>query len=205
MRLVNRFVTLLLAAVLLLGGALLVVEVIAVALRQPPVLIDRIGWYRALTATRLRDPQPRTAAIVLALLGLLILVGQLWRWAPDRLPTRLAVGWHLHRRSVELRLATVVARVPGVVGATRVRVRRAGPAWLVSVRTAADDAARSAIVAALRRELDRLGAAPVERLALRLRRPRAGRRSRPTGVRAPERRPTDAAPGASGVPGRAGG
>ncbi|GAB3977871.1 DUF6286 domain-containing protein [Plantactinospora veratri] len=157
MRLVNRLATLLLGCALLGGGLLLIVEVFAVALDRGSVAIDRTGWYRTLTGTRLADPWVRTGIIAAGVVGLLILWGQLVRWKPDRLPARFADGWHLQRRSVERQLATVANSVPGVESASA-RVRREGFGWRTRIRAAGDASVRLAVEFTVRRELEHLGA-----------------------------------------------
>ena len=167
MRLVNRVASLLLALVLLAGGLLVVAEVIVIALDRPSLVVDRAGWYGTLTTTRLGQPEIRAAAVGVAVLGLLILIGQLRRWTPDRLPTGLADGWHLQRRSVERRLATAADTVPGVTTATA-RLRRRGTVWRAQIRAIGDASARPAVETAVRRELDRLAAPATEHVGVDL-------------------------------------
>lgn len=170
MRLVNRLATLLLALLLLGGGLLLIAEIFAVALNRPPVVVDRDGWYRTLTRVRLVDDWVRTIVVGLGVLGLLILFGQLVRWKPDRLPTRLAPGWHLQRRSVERQLATAAGAVPGVASA-RARVRREGIGWWIRLRVVGEISARPAVESSIRGELERLGASPHDHIGVEMVRP----------------------------------
>lgn len=176
MRLVNRLATLLLAFVLLSGGLLLIAEVFAVALDRPALAVDRRGWYRTLTTIQLDDPWVRTGIVAAGVLGLLILFGQLVRWKPDRLPTRLADGWHLQRRSVERQLAAAANAVPGVAAASA-RVRRDGIGWRTRIRAAGDTAVGPEVETAIRHELERLGAAPDDRLRVEMIRPSTTPRS----------------------------
>jgi hypothetical protein len=161
MRVMNRLASLALALVLLAGGLLIAAEAVLVALRRPALLIDRPGWYRALTTTHLGDPVVRTVAIVVLLLGLSILLAQLRRWNPDRLAARFGGGWHLQVRSLERRLSVAANEVPGVTGA-RARIRRHGAAWRPRIRAGGDPSARPAVETAVRLALDRLGAPPTE-------------------------------------------
>jgi hypothetical protein len=161
MRVVNRLASLLLAFVLLGGGLLIAAETVAVVLDLPPLLIDRNGWYRGLSGTSLGDPIPRAIAIFVTALGLLILVAQLRRWAPDRLAIQRGDGWHLQRRSVEQRLASTADEVPGVRSATA-RIRRRGGTWRPRVRAVGDPAVRPAVERAVRDELQRLAAPQTE-------------------------------------------
>jgi hypothetical protein len=158
-RLINRLAAILLALTLLGGGALVIIEVFAVALHRPGLVVDHESWYRALTTTRLRDPWVRTGIVTAGVLGLLILVGQTVRWKPERLPTRLADGWHLQRRSVERHLAGTADSVPGVAFAS-VMVRREGGGWRTRVRAVGEASLGTAVENAVRRELARLGADP---------------------------------------------
>ncbi|MGX7672875.1 DUF6286 domain-containing protein [Plantactinospora sp. DSM 117369] len=167
MRLVNRLAALLLGCALLGGGLLLIVEVFAVALHRESVVVDRAAWYRTLTGTRLEDPWVRTGIVAAGVLGLLILWGQLIRWKPDRLPTRLADGWHLQRRSVERQLATAANAVPGVESASA-RVRREGLGWRTRIRAVGDASVSMAVEFTVRRELERLGASPHDHVGVQM-------------------------------------
>ncbi|MEE6263257.1 Asp23/Gls24 family envelope stress response protein [Plantactinospora sonchi] len=177
MRLVNRVAALLLTLGLLVGGLLLVAEVVAVALNRPGLVADHTGWHRTLTTTRLRDPWVRTGIIAAGVLGLLILFGQLVRWKPDRLPTRLADGWHLQRRSVEQHLAGAADGVAGVASATAV-VRRYGTGWRTRIRAVGEASVAPAVESAVRQELERLGASPDDPVAVDMIVPGPVRRTR---------------------------
>ncbi|MBE1490596.1 DUF6286 domain-containing protein [Plantactinospora soyae] len=181
MRLVNRLATLLLALALLGGGLLLIAEVVTVALNRPSLVVDRTGWYQTLTSVRLENAWVRTVIIGLGVLGLLILSGQLLRWKPDRLPSRLADGWHLQRRSVERHLAMAADGVPGVAS-TNARVRRDGIGWRTRIRAVGADSSRSEVEKAIRRELARLGASADDHVGVEMVRP--GTRPADPGVRA---------------------
>ncbi len=178
MRLVNRLATLLLALALLGGGLLLIAEVVAVAMNRPSLVVDRSGWYRTLTTVRLENAWVRTIIIGLGVLGLLILFGQLVRWKPDRLPTRLADGWHLQRRSVERQLAMAADAVPGVASASA-RVRRDGLGWRTRIRAVGEVSAGTRVETAIRHELERLGVSPDDPLGVEMVRP--GTTARSTG------------------------
>ncbi|MEU7611342.1 DUF6286 domain-containing protein [Micromonospora sp. NPDC049204] len=156
MRSVNRIASLLLATALLVGGTLVAVQALLLALHRPAPL-DPTGWLDALSGTRWRDPVVQAVAGGAVLLGLAILVAQLRPWTPVRLRTDDRDGWHLHRRSVERRLADAASAVPGVRRA-RVRVRRRGGQWRPRVRATGDPAARAEIEYAVHQELHRLTA-----------------------------------------------
>lgn len=176
MRLLNRLAVLLVALALLVGGVLVVIEVFAVALHRPGLVVDHDGWYRTLTTTRLRDPWVRTGIVTTGALGLLTLIGQLVRWKPQRLPIRLAEGWHLQRRSVERHLAGTADSVPGVGGANAV-VRRRGGGWRTRIRAVGEASLGPAVEQTIRRELARLGASPDDPVDVEMVGPRSARRT----------------------------
>ncbi|SCG67978.1 hypothetical protein [Micromonospora inositola] len=165
MRTVNRVATLLLAVALLAGGILVAVEASLAALGRPGLLLPR--GHAALTGTRWQDAPARTVAAAVTLIGLVVLAAQLRRWQPTRLRLDGDDGWHLHRRSVERRLARAVRSVPSVRRA-RVRIRRRGDAWRPRVTATGDPAARSDVEFAVHRELDRLAAPTRGRVEVRL-------------------------------------
>ncbi|MGR6319299.1 hypothetical protein Q2K19_29450 [Micromonospora soli] len=165
MRTANRVATLLLAVALLAGGVLLAVEGLLAALGRPGPLVHR--WYATLTAARWQDAPVRAVAAGVTLLGVGVLVAELRRWHPARLPLSADDGWHLHRRSMERRLARTVRSVPSIRRA-RVRLRRRGDAWRPRVTATGDPAARADVEFALRRELDRLAAPRHGRIEVRL-------------------------------------
>ncbi|MCW3841574.1 hypothetical protein ONA70_15840 [Micromonospora yasonensis] len=165
MRTVNRVATLLLAVALLAGGVLVALAGLLAALGGPGPLPT--GWPATLAATRWRDAPVRVVAAGVTLLGLVVLAAELRRWRPVRLRLPGNDGWHLHRRSVERRLARAARSVPSVRRA-RVRVRRRGDAWRPRVTATGDPAARADVEFALRRELDRLAAPHRDRIEVRL-------------------------------------
>ncbi|SBT42342.1 DUF6286 domain-containing protein [Micromonospora narathiwatensis] len=165
MRTVNRIATLLLAVALLAGGTLVTVEALLAASGHPGSLVQR--WYAVLTTTRWQDAPVRAVAAGVALLGLVLLVAELLRWRPVRLRLAEDDGWHLHRRSVERRLARVARAVPSVHRA-RVRLRRRGDDWRPRVTATGDPSARADVEFALRWELDRLAAPRRDPIEVRL-------------------------------------
>jgi hypothetical protein len=165
MRTVNRVATLLLGLALLAGGVLIAGQGLLAVLGRPGPLPR--AWSAALATTHWRDLPVRTVAGGVTLLGLLVLGAELRRWRPARLRLSPADGWHLHRRSVERRLARAACAVPSVRRA-RVRLRRRGDAWRPRVSAIGDPAARADVEFALRRELDRLAAPHRDRIEVRL-------------------------------------
>ncbi|MGK5740880.1 DUF6286 domain-containing protein [Micromonospora sp. URMC 103] len=165
MRTANRLATLLLATALLAGGALLAAEALLAATNRPPLLVDPAAGAAALGRTRWDAPEVRAVAVAALVAGLAILVAQLRRWRPARVDA--GNGWHLHRRSVERRLAVAAGSVPGVRRA-RVRVRRRGAGWRPRVVATGDPAARREVEFAVRQELHRLAASRPDRIEVRL-------------------------------------
>ena len=167
MRTANRVASLLLAAGLLVGGALVATEALLATLGSPALLLDRTGWYGTLTTTRRSDLAVRIAATAAVLLGLAVLVAQLRRWTPVRLRLDERDGWYLHRRCVERRLTDAAAAVPGIRRA-KVRVRRRGTEWRPRVRASGDPAASAEVEFAVHQELHRLAVPRAGRIEVRL-------------------------------------
>lgn len=167
MRVVNRLGSLLLAFVLLAGGLLLVIETVAAALRVPSLIVDRDGWYNTLARTRLDDPHVQSVTIGMTALGILILLVQLRSWGPDRVEVGLGEGWHLHRRSVEQRLASTADDVPGISSA-RARIRRRGDSWRPRIWAVGDPSIRPKVEQAVRQELERLAAPRTQAVEVQL-------------------------------------
>ncbi|MFI7607827.1 DUF6286 domain-containing protein [Micromonospora sp. NPDC049366] len=166
MRTANRLATLLLAAALVAGGALAVVEALLAAVGHPPLLVDRAEVSAALRTTRWDDPAVRAAAVALIVAGVAVLVAELRRWSPSRVDA--GEGWHLQRRSVERRLSAAAGSVPGVRRA-RVRIRRRGTQWRPRVVATGDPAARDEVEFAVHQELHRLAVPGPARIDVRLR------------------------------------
>jgi hypothetical protein len=85
MRAVNRFASGLLGLVLIVVGLVVAIEAGLIAAGRRPAGLPLDGWYQRLTATTLANRAVLVTAIVVGVVGLLILVSQLRRWAPDRL------------------------------------------------------------------------------------------------------------------------
>lgn len=155
MRVINRVASLLLALALLAGGVLAAVEAVLVGLDRAPLLVDRQDWYERLTTTRFSDGGLLAVAIVVGLLGLLVLVLQLRRWRPTRLPVPAAQGWHVQRKSAERLLAGAAGGASGITTA-RVRLRERRGDWHPFVTAVGDPTARTRVEAAVRDEVARL-------------------------------------------------
>jgi len=138
-RTLNRFVSAVLALVLLVGGVLVAAEIVSGAFgREEPLLLPWDRWYDDATSTAWSDPDVRLACAGLVLAGVLLLVLE----AARRRPRAVALtdgtdGVHadLDRRGLEAWLGQRVAEVDGVstakatiTGSTaQVRAETAGP------------------------------------------------------------------------------
>lgn len=127
MRLVNRVLATLLAAALVAGGLLLVVEVvIGYYLDRDPWLLPRDRWYADARDTAWSEQAVVFTFIVIGLAGLVLLALQLARRRPPTLaltPTSDHVHTDVSRRSLEHALTRATERVDGVAGA-KARIRR---------------------------------------------------------------------------------
>ncbi len=174
MRAVNRVLSLLLGLVLLAGGLLVVVEAVLAAIGQDSWLVPADRWYEALTDTRLGDRVVLLTALAVGLLGVVILVVELRRWRPDRLPVQVDAAeghWWVQRRGAERRLAAAAEEVSGVVGA-QARVSSRGGPWRVKLRAEAREDSREAVAQSAREALERLGAPPGSSVRLRVAEPK---------------------------------
>lgn len=124
---VTRIVCALLALALLIGSLLAVVEIVAAALGNPPVLIPYPDWTSWLRTHSWND------SIVITVLGGLVVLGLLVLWLAFRRgkPASLAlksrvdgVGVTATRRSVQKSLAAAAARTSGIAEANASVSRR---------------------------------------------------------------------------------
>ena len=181
MRVIERFLSLLLALAVVAGSVLLALEVGWAAVGRPPLLVT---WRQAYTSgnTDAWDTAPvRWLAIGLLAVGLLLLLATL---KPRRAP-RLkltssdpAIDAAITRRSLRATLLTAVKQVDGVSGA-KVKVSRRKATVKAVSRLGSADTARGLtgeLETALRGRLDALQLARTPRLRARVT-PRRGARS----------------------------
>ena len=90
MRPLNRVLALVLAVALLVGGVLLAVEVAAAAVGHGPLVVQWHGAYEAGGRDARDSSVVRTLCGAVAVVGLLMLLGQLKRRRPDRLALEVA-------------------------------------------------------------------------------------------------------------------
>ncbi|MEV6520404.1 hypothetical protein AB0M43_00510 [Longispora sp. NPDC051575] len=166
MRLFNRLVSVLLALALLAGGIVVAVEGILVAADRPAWIVPRRSWYDTATTTHWADTPVLAVSVAAVVLGLAVLVVQLRRWAPDRLP--VADGWHVQRRATERHLVEAVSRIPAVT-VTRARLRRG---WKVAVTASGRRDDRPAVRKVVQEELAHLSAPGTDHVSIRMTRPR---------------------------------
>ncbi|MGY0234171.1 hypothetical protein [Longispora urticae] len=167
MRLFNRLASVLLALALLGAGIVLAVEGILVAAGRPSWIVPRRAWYETATTTRWADTPVLVVSVAAVVLGLAVLVIQLRRWAPDRLPVT-ADGWHVQRRATERHLVEAANRVPAVT-VTRARLRRG---WKLAVTATGRRDDRPAVHKAVREELAHLSAPSTDHVSIHMTRPR---------------------------------
>jgi hypothetical protein len=113
MRGVNRAAAALFGLALIGLGLLVVLETGLVAAGRAALWFPLDRWHATLTRTSLVSRGFLVAAIVVGVIGVLILVAELWPRRPDRLIAAHGPWW-LRRRSVERRTATMAAAVPGI-------------------------------------------------------------------------------------------
>lgn len=174
MRVANRLLSLLLGIVLLAGGLLIALEAVLAAAGQSTWLVPADQWYEFLTETLLGDTVVLVTALAVGVVGLVVLVVELRRWRPVRLPVHLEAAdgdWWVARRSAERRLEGAAGKVSGVAGARAKLAARGGP-WRGSVRAEAREDSQQAVEQAVQDMLGRLGAPPESSVQVRLGKPR---------------------------------
>jgi hypothetical protein len=118
MRVLNRAVSAVLALVLIVGGVIVALEVVAGFFgREEPLLLPWDEWYRSAVDVPWSDPDLRLLFAALLAAG----VGLLWLEATSRRPVAVAMAGHdraapadLDRRGLERWLGARVSRVHGV-------------------------------------------------------------------------------------------
>lgn len=181
MRVIERFLSLLLALAVIVGAVLLALEVGWAVAGQPPLLVT---WRSAYTSgnSHAWDTAPaRILAIALLVVGLLLLIAEL---KPRRAPrlkmtsTDPGIDAAITRRSLRSTLLTAARQVDGVSGAKAKVSKRKVRVKAVSRLGTADTAKglTGELEGALRDRLDALHLAKPPRLRTRVA-PRRGARS----------------------------
>lgn len=171
MRLINRLLAALLSIALIVGGVLVLIEILADRIVARPALIHWHGAYDWAARTRWDQNSVRVTCIVIAVVGLILLLVELRRGKPARLPTVSDITDAAYtRRAVA---ATVRSAVDGVDGITHtaVTVKRR------KIKVAATTAGRQRYTAqslqepvtdAARQRLDTLELSPAPALSVRI-------------------------------------
>jgi len=128
-RVLNRAVSAVLAVVLLAGGLLVAIEILAGFLgREQPLVLQWDDWYRSATSTPWSDPDLRLAFVLMIVAGVLLLLLE----AAARRPQAIPMVGHdgaafadLDRRGLERWLGARLATVDGVSG-TKIRITKKG-------------------------------------------------------------------------------
>jgi hypothetical protein len=166
MRTVNRIGAGVLGLVLIVAGLVGTAELALAASGRAawPAWLEE--WFGRWRTTTLGDRRVLGLALGAAVLGLLIVLAEVRRWRPDRLPAGDATEgvWWLARRGVEHR-ATASAGRPIGVHSARARVRGGGHRWRIRVTAEAKPEESEPVEQAVRAELRRMdlpAEAPVE-------------------------------------------
>jgi hypothetical protein len=155
----NRLLSLLLGLALVTGGLLVVVEVVTGLVRDQPWPLPVDQWADTLRRSRFSDTAAKTAFLVTAAVGLVLLVAEARPWPKRSLALAGDDGWSwwLNRRSAERHLSRLI-RSGTSATAAKVRLRPRARRWTVRVAAAAAPKAQPAIEARAREVLERLGA-----------------------------------------------
>jgi hypothetical protein len=155
MRIVNRLVAIVLSLVLIAVGLLAVVQTVAALFGRPwPI---PASWRDRVAVIELGDRRVLAVSIVVGLVGLLLLIPQLFRRPTYRLPLALGSQWWVRRRAIEQRTTTAVALRGGVRHA-RTAVAGGPDGWRVKVTGEAPADRQSTVEQSIRDELASLGA-----------------------------------------------
>jgi hypothetical protein len=129
-RIANRLAAILLALILIAGGLLVVVQTVSALAGQGWPIPE--SWWTDVSSMAVSDNRVLTTSVIVALVGLIALIGQFIRRRPRRLPATRPDGqiWWLSRRSVERRSADAATYRAGVQHA-RVSVRGQPDQWQV--------------------------------------------------------------------------
>ena len=143
MRILNRFVSALLALALLAGGLVVAAEIVSAAFgREDPLVLPWDRWYDEATTTPWSDPALRLGFAGLVLAGAVLLVLEAARRRPTAVPLGPgdeAVRTELDRRGLEVWLGRRLEEVGGVSSA---KARITKSAATVRAETAGRDTER---------------------------------------------------------------
>jgi Family of unknown function (DUF6286) len=156
MRLLNRPLAFILALALAIASVILIVEVIAVAVNHPPVIVHWHLWYRWANNTRWKQGVIRFWSIVLIIIGALLLAMQLKPRRVQRLALRsdddTATDAAMTRRGLAGALRAAATDVDGIRRATVTVGRRR--AQITANAAAKDKAGAHALREPIRESVD---------------------------------------------------
>lgn len=173
MRLVNRPLALILAVALAVAAALVIIEVVAYALKQGPLVVPWTTWYRWADRTRWDQLVVRVWSAVLIVIGAAILAVELKPPRVTRLSLRSgdkATDAAVTRRGLAGTLRAAATGIDGISAATVTISRRRARVTATSAargRTAAD-ALRQPVTQVLQDRLDGLDLRHPPRLTVRV-------------------------------------
>jgi hypothetical protein len=173
MKHVNRLLAAIFALALLIVGALVIVEVIAYRVNsKKPAIVHWHTAYAWAHRTTWKQGSVRVTCIVIAVVGLILLLTQLRRRRPTRLPVNSdATDAAYTRRSVAATVTAAVTDVDGIrnakVAVTRRKVTVAATA--AATQTEPAQALREPAVTAAQQRLDALDLKRMPSLSVRVR------------------------------------
>jgi hypothetical protein len=171
MRAFNRILCVILAVAIAAAGILTVIEVIAAATDNEPVIVKWHGTVGDLASNEWKTAGPRVVAIVLILVGLLLLLFALRRGKPATVALSTeapSVDMTTTRRSLQRSLATTATSVDGITDAS-VKVKRR--TIVVKARAAGGvtkEDGREKLTDTMQGRLDRLSLAESKRLKVKV-------------------------------------
>jgi hypothetical protein len=171
MRAFNRILCTLLAVAIAIAGVLTVIEVIAAATDNDPVVIKWHGFVNDLASNEWKTAAPRVTAIILIIVGLLLLLFALRRGKPATVALTTGasdVDMTTTRRSLTRSLANNAESVDGIASA-KVKVKRRKVVVKASgLSGVSREDATSRLTSAMQERLDGLALADARRLKVRV-------------------------------------
>jgi hypothetical protein len=167
----RRLLALVLAAALMLGAAIGLMEIVAAALGRQAWIVPDQDWVNRLRGYRWDDGVVRLGLSGALLLGLLLLMAGLYRGRPAELAlTSIEPGVTVtvSRRGVEQVLAAAARSIPGIISA-KVSSRRRGVGVDAWTRIQEAGGLRDRVDAAVRERIDALLLSRPPRLTVRVR------------------------------------
>jgi hypothetical protein len=172
MRVINRPLAFVLAAVLAVASVILIIEVIALAVHASPVLVHWATWDSWARKTRWDAVVVKVWSIILIVFGALVLAFELKPRRVTRLSLRSdekATDAAMTRRGLAGALRAAATEIDGISrAAVTVRRRRARVAAISAARGSAAAALKEPVIQAVRRRLDDLQMRHPPRLKVRV-------------------------------------